>query len=347
MNLLNLALSLFKSNLPAKILSLGLAVAVWFALDAEITDKIEQEVPVDVILQGSRDWEIMKQDVHKVRIVLKGTRSDVARAGDLVLRERLRGVVRIGDEQIGEPDRLEVTHSVALTPACFNAQPLDLKIEAIVPPSIQVTLVRMGEKDLRVIPALVGSPEKGYVVQKVKVTPSRVAVRGPRIALDGVEEIESGQVFLFGRDESFEDPAGVASKVGEYPVSAARQVVVQVTISKEPGRKLVERVPLKVIYPRNWAHDRFKIEIDERRDVTVSGPAELVERVGPEDLLLTAELDTLAYERWMNEESDTQHAMAPIRCSVTGPNAEARRAVQALLADEELVRFKVIRLKGK
>ncbi len=338
--------SLVTTNSVAKFISLLLAVAVWFMVDAEITDKTEQDVPVEVVLVNKKNWEIIRRDVLRVKVVLEGPKSDVARVGDLVIRDRLSGLVRIEETELADQGRLELVHSVKLNPSSFNLQPLNLTVESIHPSSIQVTVVRMGEKELKVNPIIVGVPEKGYVLDKVKVTPSKVAVHGPRVALDKIEEIDTEQVFLFGRDESFEEPVGVSGLIEGYPVSAQRQVTVQVSIAREPGRKVVDRVPVRIIFPRNWAHDRFKAEIDERLDVNAVGPADVVATVTAEDLLLTAELDTSAYERWMNEESDTQHAMAKVRCSVQGPSDEARSSVSASPPNPE-IRFKVIRIKGK
>jgi YbbR domain-containing protein len=343
---LRILFSLTTYNLPIKILSLLLAVAVWYGLDAEITDRTRQEVPLNVILLNQENWRIVERSAVKVRVTLKGARADIERISDLAMRDGLRGTIRFDEKEIQDKGQNQEVYTVAITPEIFHLRYRDLSFENIKPLKVQITLVRVGEKKLRVKPLLVGSPEKGYLLVRTKVAPSSVKVSGPLVALSKFSQIETEPVFLHGMDSTFEETVNLASTLDGFKMNA-RPVTVYVVITRQPGDKVVERVPLQVIYPAGWPHDRIAIEIDGRLDVRLEGPADIVEKMTADDLLAVVKLDNAAWNEWMDPKSQSQYAQAPLLCMVVGPTDEAKRVVEPRLPGGGSVRYKVIRRTEK
>lgn len=346
MKVLRFLFSLLTRNFLTKLLALALAVVVWFGLDTEITDRTRQDIPIDILLVNQEHWRIVEREPLRARVTLKGARADIDRIGELVMRNSLRGAVRFDENDIRDEGQNKEVHTVAITPSVFNLRFRDLTFESIQPEKIQITLVRVGEKELKVRPALAGEPEKGFLLARTKVSPSSIKVRGPLVALSKHQTIDTETLFLHGMDASFEETVNVASTLDGYAVSG-RPVTVQVDIVPEPGEKTLERVPLRVVYPAGWPHGKVDIEIDERLDVKVRGPAVLVEKLRPRDLLAMVELDNTAWNEWMDPDSQSQYAQAPLLCMVVGPDDETCRQVKPLLPAGGSIRYKVIRRKEK
>jgi hypothetical protein len=342
---LKFLVSLVTFNLPVKLIALFLAGVVWFGLDAQITDRTRQEVPVDVVLLNKKNWQVVDRDAEKVTITVKGVRSDISRIRDLVIRDVLRGVIRLDEKEIKDSGQSEEVHTKDIKPETFNLHFRDLTFEAIEPGSIKVHLVRMERREVRIKPKLLGTLEKGYRVVSARVTPSKLTVRAPRKVLEDATEIETEPVFLYGWNSTFkQENVRVVREFRGYPLEADQRVTVHVTVDRETGERTVERVTVHVSFPRRLSRDRYRIEVDEWRNVKVRGPVDLIEKITPNDLRLVAELDIADFQKWMDPKSESQEAKARLHCFVVGPTREIQRVVEPVLASGEL-HYKIFRLK--
>ncbi|MCL6620460.1 MAG: hypothetical protein K6T55_00010 [Syntrophobacterales bacterium] len=158
-----------------KILSLFLAVALWFAVGGEERIETTLSVPLEIV---NLDPQLMitSEVPSGLQLRLAGPRS-IIRA---LTQSRL---VHSVDLAGAKPGRL----SLPFGPASFNL-PRGVTILRVHPNPLSLTIVETAVRTLPLQPVLAGTPPEGYEVKAVDLRPSFVSVKGP------VEELQDLKV---------------------------------------------------------------------------------------------------------------------------------------------------------
>lgn len=158
-----------------KLLSLLLAVALWFAVGGEERVETTLNVPVEIV---NLDPQLMitSEVPSGLQLRLAGPRSTVR----TLTQSRL---VHSVDLSGAKPGRL----SIAFGPASFTL-PRGVSLIRVHPNPLTLTVVETDVRTLPLQPTLVGSPPEGYEVKAVRMRPSYVSVKGP------VEELQDLKV---------------------------------------------------------------------------------------------------------------------------------------------------------
>jgi YbbR domain-containing protein len=158
-----------------KILSLFLAVALWFAVGGEERIETTLSVPLEIV---NLDPQLMitSEVPSGLQLRLAGPRS-IIRA---LTQSRL---VHSVDLEGAKPGRL----SLPFGPASFNL-PRGVTILRVHPNPLSLTIVETAVRTLPLQPVLAGIPPEGYEVKAVDLRPSFVSVKGP------VEELQDLKV---------------------------------------------------------------------------------------------------------------------------------------------------------
>ncbi len=82
--------------------------------------------------------------------------------------------------------------------------PSGLQVEEVQPSRVEVLLDRVVIKWIKVVPQFQGQPEKGYVLDRVRVSPPSVRVKGARSVLARLQALSTYPIDLSHRKESFE-----------------------------------------------------------------------------------------------------------------------------------------------
>jgi len=205
-----------------KLLSLVAAFALWLFVAAEekgevvLSARVEYvHVPGDLLLTAAAPAAVDLQ--------VRGWRSALARLGP----DDLRPEVDLA--KFGAGDAV-----AQLLPGDVRA-PRDVTVLRVSPSRLHLTLEPVATAEVRVVPRLVGSPEPGFALRGVSVTPAVVEVRGSRSEVLGRSELPTVPVDLSAARGPVRRRVELAPLSGGLRVSGTRTVEVTVDIREEHG----------------------------------------------------------------------------------------------------------------
>jgi hypothetical protein len=187
---------LVTTNLPYKILSVLIALALWFIVRDE---RIETTVSVALDVVAPGDFVVSSEHVPDLTVSVQGTRSALSRLRGANLVHAVRPVatepgpvvVRIRPEELELPPGVEAT--------------------SVSPSSAQVRLESRATRRVPVKARLLVAEGTGYRVRKVTITPERVRVAGPTSVVAGLDEVWTEGIEI--------TPRGLEPISGQYAVS--------------------------------------------------------------------------------------------------------------------------------
>lgn len=192
--------SLFTENLTFKILSLALALFLWFFVTFRGQVETSLEIPLEFKNTPS-EMEILKQSTRKINISVS--------ARERLLKELsqkdIRVVVDLANVRLGE-------NSIPITKSSVKL-PRGIEILRIEPSQVKLY---MDEKSYKTVPVkvrLTGTPAKGFTVVSVTSEPSQLKIEGAKKELEKIHVIKTELVDIEGLSEnmSFQakiDPEG-------------------------------------------------------------------------------------------------------------------------------------------
>lgn len=170
-------LASFGRHKTLKLVSLFLAVALWFAVGGEERIETTLSVPLEIVNLDPR-LMVVSEVPPGLQVRLTGPRSTVR----TLTQSRL---VHSLDLAGAKPGRV----SIAFGPASFPL-PRGVTLLRVHPNPLVLTLAETAVRTLPIQPTLVGTPPEGYEVKAVTIRPSLVAVKGP------VEELQDLKVLF-------------------------------------------------------------------------------------------------------------------------------------------------------
>jgi len=154
-------------NWGIKLISLGLALSLWFSITSK--GKMEVALTVPLELRNIPPGMAVVGDVPGyLEVRLEGqerllrdisTDKDVSGAVNLSLARGGENTIRISPDDIARPSGITVTH--------------------LSPYEIKVRLEPLLRKTVRLTPALHGNPARGYRVARTVARPARLLIEGP------------------------------------------------------------------------------------------------------------------------------------------------------------------------
>lgn len=180
----------FFKNLGLKIVAVLLSVVLWIF----VTSRGQSEISLDVPLEFRNipaGLEMVNHSSKTVNLNIKGQErliknvkaAEVRVSVDLSKAKKGEGVYYIGRKEINLPRGLSVTN--------------------INPSSVKITTEETISKTVKVLPVIVGEPEKGYFVKSVDVVPQYVVIEGVRSEVIKVGNVKTEPIDISAFKESF------------------------------------------------------------------------------------------------------------------------------------------------
>lgn len=123
-----------------------------------------------------------------------------------------------------------------LTPADVQLPP-GVTVTRIAPARLRVTLAPAAQETVRVVAQIRGAPAPGHTVERVRVEPSAVQVRGPRSTIEGQVRVETAPVDVTGSTTTVTQTVGLVLPAFVY---ATRERSVQVRVDIRPEGRMRE-----------------------------------------------------------------------------------------------------------
>ena len=179
----------FLENLGFKIVSVLLAVMLWFF----VTSRGQSEMSIDVPLEYKNipaGLEIVNHSMKTVTLNIKG-------------QERFMKNIRLSDIRVpldlskakkGEGIYYIDRHDIRL--------PRSISIMNINPASVRITTEETMTKTVRVLPLFTGEPARGHYIKSVEVSPQYVVIEGVRSEIMKIGSIKTEPLDISGYRET-------------------------------------------------------------------------------------------------------------------------------------------------
>lgn len=225
-----------------RLISLGLAVILWYFVGGEDTVNKNVMVPVEVI-NLPRDLVISNQFKKEIEVSVTGPRSLVFDMG--------KGKIA---RQIDLAKATPGTMVFENTNDVINV-PRGVKVQRIQPKSIILSLDKLIQKQFSVNPVTSGELAPDYVLKNIRMEPDSISITGPQSVLSEFEVLRTKVIDIQGLKKSAEiqvplelDPVFV-DLIGATTITASLEVevaTVQKTISGFPVTVTKEGVQQRV-----------------------------------------------------------------------------------------------------
>jgi len=183
-------------NLPLKLVSLVLAVLLWFVIAGEKTSEMGLSVPVE-LQNFPKDLELTGDPVDTVEVRL--------RASPGIIQRLTPGDVSAHIDLVDAHEGERIVH---LTPDSVRV-PFGVTVVKISPAIITLNLERTLQKAVPVRPRLLGRPAPGYEVAEMTTQPAEVRIAGPKSRVQEVESAYTEPVSVEGVDTTVVDQVNI------------------------------------------------------------------------------------------------------------------------------------------
>jgi YbbR domain-containing protein len=222
----------------------------------EIVSDSDAPQTVSVRLRGPRD---------AVRSLLP---NQLAVAANLRNKEPGDRVVQLSPQNVTVPDSIEV-----------------LQIE---PASIRLRIEKTAQKQVRVEPQFIGTPDEGVEIYRVILQPELLSIEGPQTPLNNLNHVKTESINLRGRRETFSTTVDVELPHPSLRVINRASVTLTVELGERRASRLLSNLPVQLTGPA--ANARL---LTKTVEVVLFGPRAVIEGLRESEVRVEANLAEL------------------------------------------------------
>src|ERR1700674_4716977 len=153
-------------NIGLKLLSLGLAVALWLAVARDPVAVVAVEVPIE-FNNIHQNLEISSENIPRIQIRLRGPEHSVRR----IQPSDVYAEVELDGQKPGD-------HTFDITSRQVH-QPSGLEVIQVVPSQLRVSFDTRMTRQVEVHPRVIGNFVPGYRIARIASNPATVSISGP------------------------------------------------------------------------------------------------------------------------------------------------------------------------
>ncbi len=290
-------------NIGLKIVSVFIAVLLWFVVAGEQPAERGLRVPIE--LQNlPATIEVVDLPVETVDVRVRGPSGTLSRlaAGDMVA---------VLDLQAARPGQ-RLFH---LTPDQIRT-PFGVEVAQVNPPTVALRFETAATRAVPVAPAVIGEVAKGFVIRDITAVPATVEVIGPQSAIQRLSEALTEPVSVEGAKTSVREAVTVGAASPNVRLKIAQRAIVTVDVVPAPTEQTLDRVPVRV---RNVASGLMSRAIPSVVTVRVRGSREAVDRLRGDAVTVFVDVAGLGpglYELALRTDRTTTFGVAGMEPSV-------------------------------
>lgn len=209
------------SNIGLKILSVVLAMSLWFF----VTYRGQSEMAIDVPLEFKdvpKGLEILRQNVKKVSLNISGHE----RLLKTLRPMDIRVVIDMSNAKKGEAVYYFDKDNIII--------PRAIKIQRIEPGSVKVTMDESISKIVPVKAHVVGTPEKGYRIKSIDIKPSVIEIEGAKTEIARISLLRTESIDVTGMDSDIIQNVRINTN-GRNIKTKTSEVTVKIVIGRNGG----------------------------------------------------------------------------------------------------------------
>jgi len=181
---------LLLDNWGIKLLSLGLALTLWFFVTSKGKTELTLAVPIE-LRNIPRGMAVVGDVAGSLEVRVQG-QERVLR--DITTGKKVVGVADLSMTSVGE-------NTVRISPDDIK-RPSGVSITYMSLSEMKVQLEPLMRRTFRLRPILHGSPAAGYRLAKLSVSPPRISVEGPASVIKPLESLQTMPIDIQGAKES-------------------------------------------------------------------------------------------------------------------------------------------------
>ncbi len=265
-----------------KVLSVAVALGLWFTLAGEQTVERSLRVPLE-LRNRPPTLELVEDPPSTIEVRVRG-------ASGLLGQLSPTEVIAEIDLSGARPGRrfFHMTRSQVRAP--FGVEVVDLT-PAIISLRFEPTLVRQ----VPVVPVVEGDPAPGYVVGPVTVRPDTVEVAGPESAVLRLKEANTEPISVLGARQLVHESVAVGLSDPSLRLASPGKADVTVQIQPTPVERQVTPVP---VHMRNMGHGLSAEALPAGVTVTARGAKDVLDALRPDSITAFVDLAGLGPGRY-------------------------------------------------
>jgi len=303
-------------NWAAKLVSLILAVGLWYYAVGEEGVEVTRTIPIEIKLE-QENMSIVGKSTRLLVATLQAPRALLANlaSGDLKAEHVIKKLDRPGE------------YSFRVEPREIQLPSEKIRVVRLEPEVIVVKIDEMIVQKRGIESVFRGEPAFGFRldIKKIQLDPLSVLVEGPRSQLEKVGKVKTQPIDVVGRLRSFRKTVRLAEEPGLKFLSEAF-VDVYVPIEESVGEKIFEEVPVKILSRTgNWA--QISVSPD-KLDLALRGSSKNLEGVRESDILIYAEVSELPegtheipLQAILPESTALKESLQPVKVTLQRKNA--------------------------
>lgn len=179
-----------------KLSALILAVILWLFVTSKGQTEVAMNVPVEYTNIPS-GIEISRNMVKSVNIVVRGHESILKN----IKQENLRVFLNVGRAKKGE----------AVFPVGNNdlKLPSAISVVSVQPPAVKIFFEETASRKAVIKPAITGTPEDGYYVRSIDVSPAEIFIEGAKSEVRKTGVLKTEQIDINGLAEDLKQDVGL------------------------------------------------------------------------------------------------------------------------------------------
>ena len=185
-------------NWPAKILSLALAVFLFYFYKINTTEVKYMSIPLEVNL--SSGFIAAENHPSEVRVTLRGTSESIS----LISERDISAYADFTSE--GRPGLYRQPVRIRKAGNALYADPLEIRVE---PAEIFLRIEEKMGKVVVVEPVVKGFPAENYELVSYGLTPETLSIEGPASVIEKINTLKTETISIDGRNESFNLPVKI------------------------------------------------------------------------------------------------------------------------------------------
>ena len=225
-------------NTGLKVLALLITGVLWLSVASRPVSRMTlRDVPIEFRNWKSQSLTVSKADALVAQVFVEGPRDaiDSLRSGEMTV----------------VADMAEVEAGVRVIRLKVDTNRLSANVIArdIEPRTIGVTVERVIEKEVPVIPNFEGQLPPGYEIIRWAITPETVRVSGAQSQIRDVTELSTETVVLTGKTEPFSGPVAIYKGALNLNIidEGRTDVMLSVNVGELRKERVLEGVPVDVL----------------------------------------------------------------------------------------------------
>jgi YbbR domain-containing protein len=269
-------------HLGLKVLSLAVALGLWFALAGEQTVERSLRVPLE-LRNRPEPLELVEDPPATIEVRVRG-------ASGLLSQLSPADVVAEVDLSSARPGRRFFTMTRAQVRAPFGVDVVD-----VTPGTISLRFEPTLARRVPLVPVVDGDPAEGYAAGTVSVTPDTVEIAGPESAVLRLKEANTEPVSVSGARRPVHESVAIGLPDPSLRLTTPGNADVTVQIQPIPVDRLVTQVPVHI---RNAAQGLLAEAVPAAIAIAARGPKDVIAALRPDSIAAFVDLAGLGPGRY-------------------------------------------------